>query len=352
MDPFARYIYSKKIQVPLPELFESHMAANKYLLAEMVDDLNGHIKSSLSPANCCIIYDQMLAFKSKLNGPIEESKLKCAALIERNAEEAFKSDTFPLISEQTLISILNFKLLRIPEIDLLKACLTWTDAEVKRRGLTVGADSRRTVFESIKKLIGFQILTLEELGQVEIESYLPTEQVASIFLKLSNILKPLAIDYSTKREIFKLYSVCPKEKFSLLGFTSDPFIVRFSLNANKAAFLDSMSILPTRNARSVTFEISKENQKLLSRSRVCNQEQNLNFHLDRLQMLPGINYKIEFTFQARESCRNCGCSASAITVSQANTLKTENGEFVFQISKINGSFCIQKIKFYPFFFEN
>lgn len=72
------------------ELFESHMAATKYLVSDMIEHIMDRLKSSLGVSNCCIVYDQMLAFKSKLDGPIEDYKVKCVAIIERNAEEAFK----------------------------------------------------------------------------------------------------------------------------------------------------------------------------------------------------------------------------------------------------------------------
>lgn len=256
-----------------------------------------------------------------------------------------------MISQQTLINILNFKILRIPEIDLLKACLKWTDAEARRRGQE--KNGRKTVFEDIKNLIAFKVLTLEELGQVEIEIYLSDEQVASIFLNLSNKSKPSTVSFTSKRMIFKLYSVWPREKFSILGFSSESLTVRFSLTINITAYLDTMHILPIRNVRSVTLEISAENRRLLSRSKVCGYEQNVKFALERMPMLPGLNYKMEFTFQPiRDSCRHCGASASAITVSQEKALKTEDGEFAFQISNINGNFCIQKLTFYPFCFEN
>lgn len=252
------------------------------------------------------------------------------------------------IGQQTLISILNFDYLRISEFDLLQACLRWTDAEVKRRDLKVTAINRRTVFESIQSLIAFRVLSLQELGQVEIESFLSTEQVASIFLNLSNQLKPSTVCYLSKRTPFQLYSVGPKDEFALLGFSSDSLTVRFSLKVNKTAFVDSISVLPIRNVRSVTLEINRDSQRLVSRSKVCGYEQMVRFQLDRFQLQPDLSYKIEFTFLAvRETCRHCNSSASTITVSQEQTLKTENGEFVFLISKISGNLCVQKIKFYP-----
>lgn len=328
------------------------MAATKYLLVDMIDDLNGYVKHSLNVSNACIVYDQMLAFKAKLNGPIEESRLRCITIIKANAEEAIKADTFTAINQQTLISILNFDYLRISEFELLKACLRWTDAELKRRDLKVTAANRRTIFESIQGLIAFRVLSLEELGQVEIESFLSTEHVASIFLNLSNPSKSSSVAYSAKRTPFQLYSVGPKGELALLGFTSDSQMVRFVLKVNKAAFVESISVLPIRNVRSVTLEIGRDNQRLISRSKVCGYEQSARVQLDRLQLLANVSYKVDFTFLAvRETCRHCGSSASTVTVSQEQTLKSENGEFVFNFSKISGNFCVQKINFYPASFD-
>ena len=157
------------------------MSANKYLAYNLIKDLKDHIiRSYTNISNVCSVFNELqrLASNKKL---LHDVKL----MIATSCSEVCASDGFRQIEENALVAILKSNRLYIGELDLLKACLRWTDSEVERRHLKREEVDKRTVFGSIKHLIRFSDLNTFDFGSIlNLKDYLTNEEIASIFIHI------------------------------------------------------------------------------------------------------------------------------------------------------------------------
>ena len=122
----SRYFYTKKIElIDFSEIDSTYIAANKYLAFGLIKDL---LENSLKISNVCLAYDQLAKLEIG-DSLIRDFKHRITAWF----SEACASDSFTQIGQDTLVCILKFDVLNISELDLLKACMRWTDNEVAKR---------------------------------------------------------------------------------------------------------------------------------------------------------------------------------------------------------------------------
>ena len=180
------------------------MAADKYLVDYLGDNLIERIKNELNESNCCLIYDQLVKL------PKEEKALnRVRNLIEINSEAAFNNEFFTQITLDTLIDILEMKCLLIDEIDVLVACSKWVDAKVKRQKLDATIKNKQKIFAPLKSLIKFKEIKFDEIIQIgtNLRNLLCDKDITSLFLHLVDETLQLEIECKTLRTKPKIYSV-------------------------------------------------------------------------------------------------------------------------------------------------
>ena len=192
----SRYIYCFEIDFQLTDLYESYLAADKYLLHHFSKALTDYVKAKLSAESSCLIYDQLI----KIGEREEISLASVRTVIIKNSLKTFESEHFTQIDQETLISLLSLDKLSISEIDLLAAVSKWVDCEVQRQDLPANEENRRKVFEPIKGYVLFTALTLEEIANCEeVTQLLRDEEIGSLVLHLLNKKWPLKIELKTSR---------------------------------------------------------------------------------------------------------------------------------------------------------
>ena len=107
------------------------MAADKYIVYHLCDSLLKCIEENLDPANFCLIYDQLIKIQKVKD--VKSTLNYVKNLIGQCGQEAFKNKYFTQIDQDTLIDLLKMENLDISEIDALKACAKWVDAEISRQ---------------------------------------------------------------------------------------------------------------------------------------------------------------------------------------------------------------------------
>ena len=291
-------------------------------------------------ANVCVIYDQLLklAISESLIGEVKFT-------IARKFSEACASDSFMQIDESTLVAILNFRWLNIPELNLLKVCLKWADNEATRHDSAADTTSKRRVFEPIKHLIRFGDLSLSEFSSVSnIRSFLTVEEIGSIFLHFTH-KDPIQIDYRSPRvssgthvaKAFKETEISERRSLEL----------KYFLSVDQRVCLFSIATFASFGRESLSFQISRDegNESLdpkvltgqYTSDRWLIDLRELNFLLE-----PNAVYKLQFSFSVRH-----GYSYSFGT-SKGMALKSDETGTVFKIESDSGQHCIETISFFPF----
>ena len=142
-----------------------------------------------------LIYDQLLKIEKEV---VLLANVK--SMIQKNSKEAFESEHFLQIGQETLIDLLSLDQLNIAEIELLVAVSKWVNSEAQRRGLTVNSENRRKVFEPIKSYILFTTMTPERIADCnEVVELLTPEERGSVLLHQLNKTNALIVEPKTSR---------------------------------------------------------------------------------------------------------------------------------------------------------
>ena len=226
------------------------MAADKYLLHGFNGVFFGYIKDNLTSESSCLIYDQMMKIGEREELPLADVRTR----IIEGGEATFQNDLFPLIDQETLISLLSLDELRIAEIDLLAAVFKWVDCEVERQGLFVTRENRQKVFEPIKGYIVFTALMLDQIAKCEeVAELLTKEERGALALHLLDKSNPSIIDLKTQRKAgASVYSVLVSEPLVASGKTLSKETV---LGVNRKVSIRMISTTYPERATNLNFTI-------------------------------------------------------------------------------------------------
>lgn len=175
------------------------MAGDKYLVDHMIDDMTKYVDKNVTKFDCCLLYDQLMMIHDKELFQVDEIK----KMIITDSVKFFKSDHFTKISQNTLINLLNLPKLNMREIDLLKYCSKWVNANSIESDSSFNSlkSNKQKLFEPIKSLIRFGDLKARDIGEFkELDVLFETNEICSLFLHLLNFAKPLIIECLTARD--------------------------------------------------------------------------------------------------------------------------------------------------------
>ena len=356
---FVRFFYTKSVEeIDLSEMHNTYMAANKYLALSLIQEITDYlIRKSTDVLNVCVIFDQILKLTIG-DSLISDVKGRIAAMF----REACTSDSFKQISQDTLITILNFNMLNIAEVELLKACLRWTDKEVVKQNLEANQANKRKIFQPIKHLIRFGDLSLTEFSSIlEIENYLTLEEIASIFLHLNSPHKPIQIYYRAPRGPHKAHVARTRTRTKdALYCQAAVSALDFYIQANQRVLISLIKTLST-DCRSLKIKIFKGDEMLVSKRAVrahqpddqeSNDDDYEQWAVDlNLELEPNTEYILQFTFTSDFVNLNSLGSRYHRTYAQTSnemTLKSDDSEAVFTIKSDLGCHCIESIDFWPY----
>ena len=246
-----RYIYGFPIDYELYELYESYMAADKYLVHSFAKAFFDYVKNKLDAKSSCLIYDQLVKI-----GEREEIRLADVrtAMI-KNSRETIESEHFKEIDQETLISLLSLDRLNIDEADLLAAVSKWVDCEAQRQGLPVNRENRRKVFQPIKSYILFTAFKPEKVAKCKlIADLLSPEEAGSLVLHLHNKDWPLMIELKTSRSAGAgTHSVFVKDLFSTSGYPGGGSR-KVELTVDRRVSIRAIHLTYSQNATNLSFQ--------------------------------------------------------------------------------------------------
>ncbi|KAL9958783.1 hypothetical protein ACROYT_G035843 [Oculina patagonica] len=139
--------------------------AKKYIVKSLVHECIVFLRYNLDPANVFCVLSH--AQKYDENILVDQ----CWDLIDRETEEAVKSEVFATIERSLLEAVVKRDSLTIREVDLFKAVDIWAAKECERQGLTPDGKVKRCILgEVIVKQIRFPVMKEKEFTSVVLDS--------------------------------------------------------------------------------------------------------------------------------------------------------------------------------------
>ena len=189
-----RYIYSDEVNLSGSNVMGVLYLAKKYMVPTLADKCTEYLQENLDPLNVFSVLPQAQKY--------EEKNLvdKCWKLIDKETEEAIKSDEFATIERSLFEAVVERDTLNIPEIELFKAVNLWATKRCEEQGLsTDGSEKRRILGERIVKGIRFPLMTQHEFAAVVLDCNILTPGEAFSIVKHFNSVQGTPVEFSEKK---------------------------------------------------------------------------------------------------------------------------------------------------------
>ena len=190
-----RYMYSDEVNLNGSNVMEVLYLANKYMVPSLAVKCTKFLEYQLEPSSVFSI----LPFAERYH----EKNLvdQCWKAIDREAEEAVKSDGFATIERSLLEAVVVRDTLAIEEIELFKAVDLWAAKECERQGLAAdGAIKRGILGEEVVEGIRFSTMTLGDFTNVVLHSEILKPNEIDIIIKyLSSVPRSPEVFPETKK---------------------------------------------------------------------------------------------------------------------------------------------------------
>ena len=192
-----RYLYSDEVNLNGSNVLGVLYLAKKYMVPSLADKCKDYLQDKLDPSNVFTILPTAQKY--------EEKNLvdRCWKVIDRQTEQALKSDGFQTIEKALLEALVQRETLQIKEVELFKACDRWAIKQCRKQGLaTDGELKRRVLGEEIIKAIRYAVMKQEEFAGVVLDAKILTLEEIVIFFKFfssQEISPPLGFSETRRR---------------------------------------------------------------------------------------------------------------------------------------------------------
>ena len=179
-----RYMYSGKAEINEDNVMQVLYVAKKYILPSLADECVRFLQKNLNAGNVFCVLSYALQFDEKILVD------QCWEVIDRETEEAVKSEGFLTIERSLLEAVVKRNTLTIREVELFKAVDHWATKECEKEGLAAhGHVKRKILGEDIIKAIRFPVMEGKEFASVVLGCKILTpEEVIDIMKYLNSVL--------------------------------------------------------------------------------------------------------------------------------------------------------------------
>ena len=225
----VRYMYTGQAELNENNVMQVLYVAKKYMVSSLSDECVRLLRKKLDPSNVFCVLSHAQKYDEKVLVD------QCWEVIDRETEEAVKSEEFATIEKSLLEEIVKRDTLTIyREVELFKAVDLWAIKECERQGLSADSKVKRRILrEKVVKQIRFPVMEKEEFA-----SFVPN----------SGMLK--------SNEVSKLMKRFKGTSTALLGFQGNKRIgtcqssFRFGYVSSKC--------LNMENTKCINFQVDKE----------------------------------------------------------------------------------------------
>ena len=190
-----RFIYSDEANLTADNVMQLMYLAKKYMLPSLADKCSAYLQENLSSSNVFHVLKDAQKYEEK------DLLVHCWNVIEKETEEAVKSDGFLTIERSALEELIENDSLNIKEVKLFKAVDCWAVKECEKQGLRPeGSLKRGMLGERIVKKIDFTKMKEKEFVSVVLDSDILTKEELSSLMKHFSSLHDATVGLSeTKR---------------------------------------------------------------------------------------------------------------------------------------------------------
>ena len=179
------------------------------MLASLADKCSAYLQENLSGSNVFTVLPDAQKYKEK------DLLDHCWKVIEKETEEAVKSDDFVTIERSVLEEMVEKDALNIKEVELFKAVDRWAGKECEKQGLVAeGSVKRRILGERIVKGIRFPVMEEKEFVGVVLDCNILRSEECFDMMKYFNGLLTIPLGFSEERRTGQLNIISRFSSFS------------------------------------------------------------------------------------------------------------------------------------------
>ena len=172
------FIYNDEVNLSSSNVMGVLYLAKKYMVPSLVDKCEQFLGENLDATNVFNI----LPFAEKYEA--RNLMAICWKLLDKESEDAFKSDAFSTIERSLLEVVVKRDTLNIKEINLFFAIDKWARKACERQGLIArGKVKRRILGENVVKEIRSPVMTFYEFAKFVIDCQILTQKEVSDIVK-------------------------------------------------------------------------------------------------------------------------------------------------------------------------
>ena len=191
-----RYLYSDDVELSGSNVMQVLYLAKKYMVPSLADKCTEYLRKHLEASNVFSILPQARKYEDK------DLESRCWVVIEKHTERALTSDEFLTLERSIVESVVKRNVLKIKEVDLLKAVDRWATKELERQGKTPRRKIKREILgEVIVTAIRFSLISQKEFASVVLDCDILTETEICDMIKYYNgvdLKSPLAFVHSSR----------------------------------------------------------------------------------------------------------------------------------------------------------
>ena len=203
-----RFIYSDEANFTPDNVMQLMYLAKKYMLPSLADKCAAYLKENLGASNVFTVLPDAQKYEEK------DLLEHCWNVIEKETEEALKSDAFMTVESSVLWEMVEKDSLNIKEVELFKAVDRWAEKQCEKQGLAAeGSAKRRILGERIVKGIRFPLMEEKEFVSVVLDCDILTKNECFDMMKYFNSVLEIPVGFSGERRTGQLNVI---SRFSLL----------------------------------------------------------------------------------------------------------------------------------------
>ena len=223
-----RFIYSDEANLTPDNVMQLMYLAKKYILPSLADKCSAFLQENLDATNVFHVLPDAQKYEEK------DLLDHCWEVIEKETDEAVKSDGFLTIQRSVLEELVQNDSLNIKEVELFKAVDCWAKHECEKQGLVAeGSVKRRILGERIVKGIRFPSMEQKEFAKVVLDCGILSQKECFDLVKYFSSVLDIPVGFLEKG---RAGCVKTMSRFRSLKegwyYTASPNFVVLSVNKN------------------------------------------------------------------------------------------------------------------------
>ena len=343
-----RYMYSGKVGLNQRNVVQVLYVANKYMVQSLSDVCVRFLRKYLDPENVFCVLSHAEQYDEKVLMD------QCWEVIDRETEEAVKSEEFANIERSLLERIVKRESLTIREIELFKAVDRWATKECERQGLAADGNMKRRILgEKIVTEIRFPVMEEKEFASVVLDiDMLTSKELVNMMKHFNSVLTSPIGFHGQKRagafqSCFRFRNVLRSGRSLVTALNRKKYEQCFNFCVDKDIMLHGIRLFGSDKNREykVTLTLSCGTVKNVTKSgkfrsatayRKDQSYYGVDIMLDPVRLIQGVTYNVKavlngpflsYGFTEAEEVKTHGVTFSFSNCSRSETDCKECGQF-------------------------